>query len=233
MQDPQAIQLASLGIPSYSEILHQSLPGEVQYIWQMAKNKTAPDDVDFIVLPTCISKVLDRENARWVCTNPELHLREIVGFGIHISFGMESRATWFADRTFMDKEGCRQFKKPSKVVMAINFDRANLNIKLDASPWYKVRCIKVTHEDAGMVIEESELQSVLQQRLAEYFGAEASDESDNDAGVEQHEHDALQEEAEAEGLAEGLVVPEGQVLGDGLQQDFEETAEHMQELLVL
>ena len=233
LRDPQAIQLSSLDITSYNEILQQALPGEIQYIWQMAKNKNGPDDVDFLVLPTCISKVLDREYARWVCANPDLHLREIVGFGIHVGFGTEARVGWFNERTYTDREGCKQFRKHSSKVMAINFDRANLNIKLDASPWYKVRCIKVTHEDAGMVIQEGELRSVLQQRLADYLGADCSDESDHDGCEEHHEQAALQEAAEAEGLAEGLGLAERQALGDGFDQQLEENAEHMQELFLL
>lgn len=203
--------LDDLGCPSYSEILAESYEGEIQYLWQLQKDARHPEDNDWIVLPVCVGKVLDREYARWVTSSDTTKLQPVYTFGIHLGFKTEISYGWQDKRTKLQADGSRTLIRPQKQILILNFNRPAVELKMDSGTWRKVRCVKVTHETPGEVVVESDLQDLLKDRLRCYENSD--DEGDQQETEDVVERNEQAEQAEEEGfLVEALV-------GDGLEED--------------
>ena len=179
-------------------LLDHTLPGEVGFFWQISQ----PHGVEsgWIFLPTALSNVLDKEYARYVNAEDQSKLRPVVSFGLHVTFGSLVTQRWLNDRTNMAPDGKRTAKKPNKNIMLLHFKPGTVELQLEVGPWRKVRCVRVTHEEAGEVVQPESLQSLLKDRLLDYESeAEGSDEADS-----------IEAESEDAAFAEGHVAPEGE-----------------------
>ena len=203
--------LDDLGCPSYSEILAESYEGEVQYFWQLQKDARHLEDNDWIVLPVCVGKVLDREYARWVTSTDTTKLQPVFTFGIHLAFKSEISYGWQDKRTKVQADHSRTLIKPQKNILMLNFNRRTVELKMDSGIWRKVRCVKVTHETPGEVVVESDLHDILKDRLHAYAN------SDDEGGGEQAEEIVEQNEQNEQAEEEGFVLEP--VLGDGFEED--------------
>lgn len=199
----------TLELPSYAELLEQAEPGEVMYLWQMKTDDVVDDSADWINLPTVISRILDREYARYINTSSTVKLRDVSSFGVHIQFESEAKYQWFHDKTKLLSDGSRTWVKPNKRVrvLLLNFNRQSLELQVDSGDFHKVRCVRITHESAGEIVQESSLAGILQERLRGYMQADLD--SDGEAEHDQEQHDQDAEAAEQEGL--GLEAQRGGV----------------------
>ena len=200
--------LDDLGCPSYSEILAESYEGEVQYFWQLQKDATHPEDNDWIVLPVCVGKVLDREYARWVTSSDNTKLQPVFTFGIHLALKSEISYGWQDKRTKALADQSRTLIKPQKNILMLNFNRRAVELKLDSGIWRKVRCVKVTHETPGEVVVEADLHDILKDRLHAY-------ENSDDECAEKPAEEIVEQDEQAE--QEGFV--QEPILGDGFEED--------------
>ena len=187
--------------PSYAEILSQALPGETVFVWQrqVERPEGSPiEDDGWQHLPECVSRVLDRDFARFVNVREGFKIHDVSAFAIHLRFQSEIRPCWVSERTRQSDNGSRSWIKPNKVAVLVNFDRKKLEIQVDGNKWHSVRCVKVTHT-GGEVVQQGDLHELLQQRLRDYIDA--------DSGSEWNEQPEEQDLAEEEVL--GAMAPLG------------------------
>ena len=194
----------TLDRPSYAELLDQADPGEIMYLWQMKKQEVVDDSADWINLPTVISRIMDREYARYINTTSTVKLRDVSSFGVHVQFESEVKYQWFHDKTKLLSDGSRAFLKPNAKgrVLLLNFCRPSLELQVNSGAFRKVRCVRITHESAGEIVQESSLAGILQERLQGYMQADLD--SDGEAEHDQEQHDEDAEAAEQEGLGLAL-----------------------------
>ncbi|CAE7900180.1 unnamed protein product [Symbiodinium microadriaticum] len=157
--------IARLDPPSCAEILLSAAAGEVHYVWQYL------DAGAWQNLPTCISRLLDREYARF--SNPgKQQPKRYSSIVIHAIFRHEMKKTWVMENTAALPDGTRTVlptakgKKRSNYLLA-NFDRQTLSLGFEGRSPVKVRCAKLTHE-AHEMIAEGALAHIFQDRLREY-----------------------------------------------------------------
>ena len=106
--------------------------------------------------------------------------------------------------------------KERKSYLLCNFRPEQLTLQFDSGLWQRVRCVKLTHS-AGEVIEEGNMESVLQQRMAAYIDVAADEGEEEIQPGLHHEGDDPAEE----GLA-GRPDHQFQVLCDGEMMEQED-----------
>ena len=185
-------------------------PGDIQFLWQIHLDQ---GEHHWRTLPNVFSRAMDREYAKFATQKPEgPALRGIVSFAIHINFNKELSFKWIQAKTKLNNDGSRSALKPCLTALVANFNRRSLEVQLDGGPWQSVRCVKVTYEQEGEVVQACDLAQLLQHRLQEY----QSDGEDSQAAREDQE----MQEAEAAEAAEqeGIMVPVenmAEAVGDG------------------
>ena len=150
--------MGSLPRPCCAEILQTVEPGEVAYLWQMRVEES------WTILPTLIRRALDREYATWVCRGTK-QLKPMCSAGFHLRFNQEMKVQHLLEKTRLDADGSRHLPSDSKHWLIMNFHRERLEIRLDTDDWRKIRCVKLTHEEAGQVVNAPQLQSILTSRM--------------------------------------------------------------------
>ena len=202
-------------LPCYAEILERTVPGETQLLWQMSKDCLYEGDPEWLILPDSISLALDREYAKFCSPEAQiLKVRPITAFAVHVTFGHEMPFSWLQARTSVDKDGIRRMMKGSKTYCVVNFDRKNVRIQLDTAGWRAVRCVRVTHQDGGQVMQPGTLAALLQDRLAAYQDSEGEGGEMDDEKAEADEE--AQENAEQEGVGD---LFNGELRGDGCEDE--------------
>ncbi len=100
--------LENLEFPSNAEVLTTAAPGEICYMWQMVRSVTEDEDNydNWINLPLCVCRVLDRELARFTCLKSSVQ-RPIVAFVIHLKFGTEMKYSWMLEQSVSKEVGRR------------------------------------------------------------------------------------------------------------------------------
>ena len=216
--DPTLGRLECLDCPNYTELLQIAGPNEIQYVWQMSKSPSFDGDVEWLVLPTILGNILDRDYAKYVTAPESAKMKTMCSFGVHINFKAEVRTKWLLDRTTLGADGTRSFKKTCKTVVLGNFNRESMTLQVDGQAWRKIRCVRITHENQGPIVE-GDLGAVLKERMQEYVCAS---DSENEEATEMVAE--LEAAAEGEGL---LHMFEAEPLHDGQVENDVDVAEEM------
>ena len=93
---------------TFLEILSTAKEGEVRYIWQMC---VCEESGTWINLPFCLSRILDREYAKF-CSILPAHRRKVLSFVIQVNLGIEMKYSWVLEQSNLNQDRLRVLQLP-------------------------------------------------------------------------------------------------------------------------